>query len=175
MKAFLSVLYRFEDILSKILDLFITVCIIVVFLGVFTVTIARYVFGFSIMGVAEILLILFVLANAIGSSLLIRSGGNISISYFVDLFPDNIRRVLHIVGLLATALMNFVFAHQSIAWVRATMSYRSMVTNIPMWVSEIGIPIGCSLAVLFAIIAVIKLIFDPDTYYKGLGQTENVT
>ncbi len=175
MKKFLSALYRFEAVLSKILEIFITVCIITVFVGIFVTTVLRYLFGFSVMGVAEILLVLFILANSIGSSLLIRDGGNIAITYFVDLLPQKARRFFHILSLVAVIVMNYFFASLSIGWLDATRNYRSMVTHIPHWVSEIGIPIGCTLVMLFAVIAIIKLLFDPETYYSKLAEDVSTT
>ena len=175
MKKFLAALYRFEAVLSKILEVFITACIITVFVGIFVTTITRYLFGFSIMGVAEILLILFILANSIGSSLLIRDGENIAITYFIDLMPQKVRRFFHILSLVAVIVMNYYFTSLSMGWLNATRTYRSMVTNIPHWISEIGIPIGCSLVILFASIAIIKLLFDPEAYYSKLAEDVSTT
>ncbi len=117
----------------------------------------RYLFNTSITGTNELIVILFVYTTAIGAALGIAKGDHLAIVFVIEKFPPKSRWMARLIQVGLVGLMNAVALIYSIQWIGVTGHYLMPSTGLPRWVAQLSIPLGCSIALCFTTIHVVRL------------------
>ncbi len=148
----MSDLRAIETKLSNLLEQFLTLLLFLIFAIIVLLVILRYVFNTTIIGGNEGALIAFVYTTAIGGALAVARREHIAIHYFVDLSPVRTQHCLKILQLVLVAAMNLAIVWYSIAWIGKTGAFLMPALQLPQFVAQISIPVGCSLAFVYCLI-----------------------
>ena len=111
----------------------------------------RYLFDYSIIGVNEIINILFVYTTAIGAAIAVGQRGHIAINILSDNLPEHLAKYLSKLQLALVALINFAIAWFSVPWISQTGDNLMPTIGMTRAVVQLSIPLGCGLAVLYCI------------------------
>ncbi|MDA0346659.1 MAG: TRAP transporter small permease [Verrucomicrobia bacterium] len=144
----------FEKWLTRILEWILAATFFGFFLLIIILVILRYVFNTTIIGTNEGIVIAFIFTTAIGGAVAISRREHIATTFFVDKLPDHIRTGIDILGLAMVALINAVMVWQSIYWIGRTGGFMMPAMQMPQWVAQISIPIGCSLAIVYCLLKI---------------------
>ena len=139
-----------------LLEKAVTVFFAVIFTMTILLVMLRYLFNSSISGGHELIGYLFIYTTSLGAAVSICRNDHIRISYFVDLLPQPLRKLIEILGYGLVAGINLIIAYLSMSWIQQVGDSPSPVMRVPMWVVEISIPSGCLFAVLFCLSAIIR-------------------
>ena len=142
---------RFHDRLTCFLEVLICLCFLSFFTMVILLVGLRYLFDYSIIGVNEIINILFVYTTAIGAAIAVGQRGHIAINILSDNLPEHLAKYLSKLQLALVALINLTIAWFSIPWISQTGDNLMPTLGAMRAVVQISIPLGCGLAVLYCI------------------------
>jgi C4-dicarboxylate transporter DctQ subunit len=127
----------------------------------------RYFFNYSFTWSEEVARFVFVWMVFLGSGLLAREGGHISLEAFFNMLPQRYRRIglvmINCVSALMTAFL-FLLGLRVVDAV-ARFGQKSPAALIPMWIVYSAIPIGCGLMILGFTEATVKV-------WKGTKEIE---
>lgn len=157
----MTILGKIEKPLTLALDVFVSVCFAVILSLTILQVLLRYGLNAAILGGNEAMEHLFIYTTAVGAAIAVRRGQHIRISYFVDLLPDLMGRLVTMVAYLLVAFLNLVMIVYSIPWIQKVGGNESPVMRIPEWTVQIIIPIGCGLVIIYCFYCIVKLIW-PD-------------
>lgn len=148
----------FEKWLTRILEWILTAIFFVFFVLIIILVVLRYVFNTTIIGANEGIVIAFVFTTAIGGAVAVSRREHIAITYFIDKLPDRLRIRIDILGIFLIALINSVMVWQSIYWIGRTGGFIMPAMQVPQFVAQISVPIGCGLAIVYCLIKIIILV-----------------
>ncbi|MCH7732355.1 MAG: TRAP transporter small permease, partial [Candidatus Marinimicrobia bacterium] len=93
------------------------------------------------------------------AAIIIGKKEHIAITYFVDKLPPQLKKLVDIFNLLMIALLNGVMIVYSIPWISKTGNYLTAVLGIPQIFSQIIVPIGCFMAILYCLFHIVLVLF----------------
>lgn len=164
---------KIDQVITKTLEAVVSIFFIIIFGLVFLLAMLRYVFSSSIMGANEIITILFVYCSSLGVALMVRNKENIRISYFINLLPLPIKKIVSTINYILIMGLNGVFVYLSMGWIRSTGSFKSQLSGIPFWVVEFSIPIGCGVVVLYCLKNILMIYVEPDSLDEIDGELKD--
>ena len=145
-----------DRVLTNILARLIAVCLLVMLLIILLLILLRYVFNAGIVGANETATILFVYTTAIGSALAVGRNEHVAVRLLIEKLPARWQTSANIFGFASVALLNGVMLWHSVFWIRITGGYLMPTTQLPRIWAQLSVPIGCSLAVLYAVVRIIS-------------------
>jgi TRAP-type C4-dicarboxylate transport system permease small subunit len=148
---------KIEKPLTFALDVFVSTCFAAILVLTILQVVLRYGLNAAILGGNEAMEHLFIYTTAIGAAIAVRRGQHIRISYFVDLLPDAVSRIVNVAALLLVAVLNGVMIYFSLPWIQKVGTNESPVMRIPEWIVQISIPVGCGLVILYCLYSAAKL------------------
>lgn len=148
-------LVKTEKVLTRILEGIIVLCFFSILVLVITLVILRYGFNSTIVGGNEFVVILFIYTSALGTAVIIGKKEHIAITWFIDKLPSSIRKGIDILNFLLVAFINGVMILYSIQWIGKTGSYLTAALSIPQVYTQIIVPIGCGVAILYCLYHVV--------------------
>lgn len=149
----------FFDTLFNLLEWLITVFLIIIFLLTVVLVFLRYVFNSSIIGGNELTTFLFIYTTAIGAAVAIPRNRHIRIDYLINMLGGRLRLAMEVLDYLCIAAINAIMMIYSLDWIAKVGSDISQSLGIPLGIIKVSVPIGCSLALLFCLYAVFKIIW----------------
>jgi TRAP-type C4-dicarboxylate transport system permease small subunit len=150
------------DLLTKILEWFITLCFFVVLVLTILLVILRYGFNEAIIGGNEVMEYLFIYTTAIGAAAALGRRQHIKITWFVDKLSPVYRKIVDSLAFLLIALINGVMIHYSVPWIRTVGDFKSPVLRLPNRLIQIIIPVGCGLVIFYCLYYVPMIILGAD-------------
>ena len=163
-KVIMDLIRKIEHALTLALDVlisfFFTVILSITILQVFL----RYGFNTSILGGNETMEGLFIYTTALGAAIAVRRRQHISIGFLLDKFPNLLRKIIEVFGLLMVAVLNAVMIYYSVPWIKKVGSHDSPVMRIPEWTIQVSIPIGCGFVLLYCLYLILLLLIDKDPF-----------
>jgi TRAP-type C4-dicarboxylate transport system permease small subunit len=78
--------------------------------------------------------------------------------------------ITEVLGLLLIAFINAVIAWLSFPWILQVGASESPVLRLPMWAVQISVPIGTTLAVLYCLFDIYKII-SHGVHHSRKGET----
>ena len=138
----------------------ITALLIAIFAITVLLVILRYVFNSSILGASEVVSFMFIYTTALGAAAAIPKNRHIRISYFIDHLPPALHAAVEFLVFLCIAGINAVMMIYSLGWIRTVGRDVSQSLEIPLGIVKASVPIGCTLAVIFALWAAIGVLRD---------------
>ena len=148
------------EMLSKFLEVAITIFFFVILMLTIVLVILRYGFNEAIIGGNEVMEYLFIYTTAIGAAVALGRREHIKIIWFVDKLSHRSRRLVDIVGFLSIAFINVVMISYSVPWIRTVGSFESPVLRLPNRTIQLIIPIGCGLVILYCLYHILATIVD---------------
>ncbi|MBC8401906.1 MAG: TRAP transporter small permease [Candidatus Marinimicrobia bacterium] len=144
-----------ERIITRLLVYFISFLFFCIIIMVITLVVLRYGFNTTIVGGNELIVILFIYTSAIGAAVIVGKKEHIAITYFVDKLPPLPKKLVNIFNLLMIAVLNGTMIVYSIPWISKTGNYLTAVLGIPQVFSQIIVPIGCGIAILYCLYQIV--------------------
>ena len=127
-----------------------------------TLVVLRYGFNSSLIWGSEAMNFLFIYTTALGAAAAISNGSHIKISCLKNLATGNLRKSIEFLGCLLVCTVNAVMGWFSLPWIASAGAFESPVMRMPMWVVQVVIPLGCSLACLFCLLHMIRIVISDD-------------
>lgn len=151
-----------EKRINYILEMIISLFFVIILATTIIMVILRYVFNTGIYGGNELISYLFVYTTALGAALSIGKDEHIKINVIVNLFPIKVQKIFESFSIFLVAFLNLSLIFLSVSWIKKVGSFESPTLRIPnAWV-QFGVPLGCSMAVIFCLFRIIR-IFTGDT------------
>ena len=111
-------LFTLFEVLSKVLEVAITVFFLIILMLTIILVILRYGFNEAIIGGNEVMEYLFVYTTALGAAVALGRRIHIKITWFIDKLFPRVRLIVDIVGFLRIAFINWVMIFYSIPWIK---------------------------------------------------------
>ncbi len=146
------------NFIFDLLEWIITVFLIIIFLLTVVLVVLRYVFNSSIIGGNELTTFLFIYTTAIGAAVAIPRNRHIRIDYFVEKLGGPARVAAEVFGFLCVGGINFIMFIYSLDWIKKVGTDLSQSLGIPLGLIKVSVPIGCFLAFVFSLYAIITII-----------------
>ncbi|HZJ92342.1 MAG TPA: TRAP transporter small permease [Thiopseudomonas sp.] len=128
--------------------------------------VGNLLFNRGIPGTYEITEMLIVIITFVGVGYAARHARHIRMSALYDILNDRWRKVLLIIISVGTATLMFYFAYKSAQYDLAlyTRGRTSSALHIPMWVVNLALPVGFTLAGIQYVLTAIRNLFSTDVY-----------
>ena len=139
----------FERKLTGILEAALTFGLFALLSLILVLVAMRYVFQTGLVGANETATIIFVYLSAIGAAVALGRQEHIR----VDLVPRRLgprwRRRVDLATLALVGLFNAVLVERGVAWIATTGHTPMPATQLPRYIAQISVPLGCGLAALY--------------------------
>ena len=144
---------RLDRAIINTAEVAIVVALIVIFALVNLLVVLRYVFGSTIVGGNEFIVVLFIYTTAIGAAVAVSRKEHIAINFLVDRLPVGSRKILEIFGFALIALINAVMVWYSLTiWIPLTGRFILPALQLPQGYAQAAVPIGCGLVALSSLL-----------------------
>ena len=141
-----------ENAVENVLEGLLAICFFTILIVVVLQVFLRYVLNTSIVGANEVIVILFVYTTAIGGALAAGRGEHISLTFATDALSKKVQPVLARFCLLLVAFINGTMVWFSFHWIGITGGYLMPSTGLSRAVTQVSVPIGCGLAVIYCLV-----------------------
>ncbi|WP_455382524.1 TRAP transporter small permease, partial [Salinispira pacifica] len=138
----MDTLRRTAEILTQVLEWFVTLCFFVILLLTIILVVLRYGFNATIVGGNELVEYLFIYTTAFGAAAALARREHIKITWFVDKLHPGLRRGIDVAAYLLIALINAVMILYSIPWIRTVGGFESPVLRLHNGLIQAAVPIG---------------------------------
>ena len=140
---------RLDRAMIRAAEAAIVAALIIIFVLVVLLVVLRYVFGTTIVGGNEFIVVLFIYTTAIGAAVAVSRKEHIAINFLVDQLAGGPRKTLDIVGFSLIALINAVMVWYSLTiWIPLTGHFILPALQLPQGYAQAAVPIGCGLVAL---------------------------
>ena len=144
---------RLDRAIINTAEFAIVAALIVIFALVNLLVVLRYVFGSTIVGGNEFIVVLFIYTTAIGAAVAVSRKEHIAINFLVDRLPVGSRKILEIIGFALIALINAVMVWYSLTiWIPLTGRFILPALQLPQGYAQAAVPIGCGLVALSSLL-----------------------
>ena len=144
---------RLDRAIINTAEVAIVAALIVIFALVNLLVVLRYVFGSTIVGGNEFIVVLFIYTTAIGAAVAVSRKEHIAINFLVDRLPFGSRKILEIFGFALIALINAVMVWYSLTiWIPLTGRFILPALQLPQGYAQAAVPIGCGLVALSSLL-----------------------
>lgn len=164
--AFLAVLDSIDQGLGWIERTTIASCVLLMAFLMSAHVVGNLLFNRGIPGTYEITEMLIVIITFVGVGYAARHARHIRMSAVYDLLSGRLRKALLITISVGTAALMFYFAYKSAQYDLALYARgrTSSALSIPMWVINLALPVGFSLAGIQYSLTVIRNLLSDDIY-----------
>ena len=150
---------RLDRAIINTAEVAIVAALIVIFALVNLLVVLRYVFGSTIVGGNEFIVVLFIYTTAIGAAVAVSRKEHIAINFLVDRLPVGSRKILEIFGFALIALINAVMVWYSLTiWIPLTGRFILPALQLPQGYAQAAVPIGCGLVALSSLLHIALLL-----------------
>ncbi|MDY0249606.1 MAG: TRAP transporter small permease [Pseudomonas sp.] len=164
--AFLSVLDSIDRGLGWIERTIIASCVLIMAFLMSAHVVGNLLFNHGIPGTYEITEMLIVIITFVGVGYAARHARHIRMSAVYDLLSGRLRKALLITISVGSAVLMFYFAYKSAQYDLALYARgrTSSALHIPMWVINLALPVGFSLAGIQYTLTAIRNLISDDIY-----------
>ena len=148
---------EFERSLTRFLEALLSMGLFAIFVMILILVALRYVFQSGLVGANETATILFIYLSSLGSAVAISRNEHIRIDLLSKMLDSHWKLYLETSILLLVILINVVITERSLLWITSTGSALMPATQLPRYVAQISVPLGCSLAIIFCCTRIMKL------------------
>jgi TRAP-type C4-dicarboxylate transport system permease small subunit len=149
-------LFRFEKAITIFFEILITVLFFIVLCTTNILVILRYAFNSSIIGGSEAMNFLFIYTTGLGAAVSVGKESHISITFFVDKVHGVAKKNINIIKYIVIGIVNGAMLWYSLPWIRSAGVFVAPELQIPMWIVQIVVPLGCLLAMVYCSIHIIR-------------------
>lgn len=150
-------LRAFERRLTAVLEAVLAAGLLGMFLVVVLLVALRYAFQSGLVGANETATVVFVYLSSLGAAVAVGRQEHIRVDLLSARLGKRGRLALEVCNLGMVAILNAVLAATSVAWIDATGQTLMPVTQMPRYLLQASVPLGCGLATLYCTIKLITL------------------
>lgn len=150
-------LRAFERRLTAVLEAVLAAGLLGMFLVVVLLVALRYAFQSGLVGANETATVVFVYLSSLGAAVAVGRQEHIRVDLLSARLGKRGRLALEACNLGMVAILNAVLAATSVAWIDATGQTLMPVTQMPRYLLQASVPLGCGLATLYCTIKLITL------------------
>ena len=150
-------LQAFERRLTTLLEAVLAAGLLGMFLVVVLLVALRYAFQSGLVGANETATIVFVYLSSLGAAVAVGRQEHIRVDLLSARLGNRGRLALEACNLGMVAILNAVLAASSVAWIDATGQTLMPVTQMPRYLLQLSVPLGCGLATLYCAIKLAAL------------------
>lgn len=150
-------LQAFERRLTSLLEAVLAAGLLGMFLVVVVLVALRYAFQSGLVGANETATVVFVYLSSLGAAVAVGRQEHIRVDLLSARLGRRGRLALEACNLGMVAILNAVLAVSSIAWIDATGQTLMPVTQVPRYLLQASVPLGCGLATLYCAIKLVAL------------------
>ena len=151
-------LRAFERRLTTLLEAVLAAGLLGMFLVVVVLVILRYAFQSGLVGANESATIVFVYLSSLGAAVAVGRQEHIRVDLLSTRLGPRGRLVVEVFNLGIVAILNAVIAASSVDWIAATGHIPMPVTQVPRYLLQVSVPLGCGLATLYCGIKLVTLL-----------------
>lgn len=150
-------LQAFERRLTTLLEAVLAAGLLGMFLVVVLLVALRYAFQSGLVGANETATVVFVYLSSLGAAVAVGRQEHIRVDLLSARLGKRGRLALEACNLGMVAILNAVLAASSVAWIDATGQTLMPVTQMPRYLLQLSVPLGCGLATLYCVIKLATL------------------
>ena len=150
-------LQAFERRLTTLLESVLAAGLLGMFLVVVLLVALRYAFQSGLVGANETATVVFVYLSSLGAAVAVGRQEHIRVDLLSARLGRRGRLALEACNLGMVAILNAVLAASSVAWIAATGQTLMPVTQMPRYLLQASVPLGCGLATLYCAIKLVAL------------------
>lgn len=150
-------LQAFERRLTTVLEAVLAAGLLGMFLVVVLLVALRYAFQSGLVGANETATVVFVYLSSLGAAVAVGRQEHIRVDLLSARLGRRGRLALEACNLGIVAILNAVLAATSTAWIAATGQTLMPVTQMPRYLLQASVPLGCGLATLYCAIKLVAL------------------
>jgi len=150
-------LQAFERRLTTVLEAVLAAGLLGMFLVVVLLVALRYAFQSGLVGANETATVVFVYLSSLGAAVAVGRQEHIRVDLLSARLGRRGRLALEACNLGIVAILNAVLAVTSTAWIAATGQTLMPVTQMPRYLLQASVPLGCALATLYCAIKLVAL------------------
>jgi len=148
-------LQAFERRLTAVLEAVLAAGLLGMFLVAVLLVLLRYAFQSGLVGANEAATVVFVYLSSLGAAVAVGRQEHIRVDLLSVRLGRRGRLALEACNLGIVAILNAVLAASSAAWIAATGQTLMPVTQMPRYLLQASVPLGCGLATLYCAIKLI--------------------
>ena len=150
-------LQAFERRLTSLLEAVLAAGLLGMFLVVVLLVALRYAFQSGLVGANETATVVFVYLSSLGAAVAVGRQEHIRVDLLSARLGRRGRLAVEACNLGMVAILNAVLAASSVAWIDATGQTLMPVTQMPRYLLQASVPLGCGLATLYCAIKLATL------------------
>ena len=150
-------LQAFERRLTALLEAVLAAGLLGMFLIVVVLVVLRYAFESGLVGANETATMVFVYLSSLGAAIAVGRQEHIRVDLLSTRLGPRGRLALEASNLGLVAILNAVVAASSISWIATTGHIPMPVTQVPRYLMQASVPLGCGLATLYCGIKLVAL------------------
>lgn len=143
---------QWENRLAVALEYFVGLALLTISVVIVLQVFLSVAFNSSITGANELVTKLFVYTSTMGAAIAVGRDDHIRISVATERLSPAGQRYASQISFLAVASLNAVMLVYSFYWIRVTGLYLMPTTQLPRFVVQLSVPVGCGFAVVFCVI-----------------------
>ncbi len=142
-------LKRFETRLIAVLEAALAAGMLAVFVLIVVLVTLRYLFQSGLVGANETATVAFVYLSSVGAAVAVGRREHIRVDLLSKRLGLRGRLAAEVSALALVGLLNAVVVACSVPWIVTTGAVPMPATQVPRFVAQISVPLGCGLAALF--------------------------
>ncbi len=149
---------EFERRLTTALEAALAAGMFAMFVVIVVLVTMRYLFESGLVGANESATVLFVYLSSVGSAVAVGRQEHIRVDLLSRTLGPKGRLALEIATLALVGSLNAVVLACSVPWIAATGGVPMPATQIPRFIAQTSVPLGCGLAALYCCTRIAVLI-----------------
>ena len=139
----------FERRLTVTLEAVLAAGLLAMFLVLVSLVVMRYALHSGVVGANETATVVFVYLSSLGAAVAVGRQQHIRVDLLSQRVGPRAKLALDVTSLGLVAILNAVVLLSSLIWIGTTGHIPMPVTQVPRYVLQVSVPLGCGLAVLF--------------------------
>ena len=149
---------EFERRLTTVLEAALAAGLLLVFVLIVVLVTMRYVFESGLVGANETATVIFVYLSSVGSAVAIGRQEHIRIELLSQRLGAKGTLGLEVTTLALVGVLNAVVVAYCVPWIAMTGQVPMPATQIPRFIAQASVPLGCGLAALYCCTRITALV-----------------
>ena len=146
-----------ERRLASALEALLAAGMLVVFLVIVTLVVMRYLFQSGLVGSNEMATVTFVYLSSVGAAVAVGRQDHIRVDLLSQRLGRRGKAAVELAVLTLVALLNLTVVLTSIPWIGATGHIPMPASQLPRYLAQASVPLGCGLAALFCFTRMLRV------------------
>ena len=149
---------EFERRLTTVLEAALAAGLLLVFVLIVVLVTMRYVFESGLVGANETATVIFVYLSSVGSAVAIGRQEHIRIALLSQRLGAKGTLGLEVTTLALVGVLNALVVAYCVPWIAMTGQVPMPATQIPRFIAQASVPLGCGLATLYCCTRIAALV-----------------